>query len=169
MIALGRYGALTAKVRALYGKRLLHEDFEKMAGMSNVGQVAGFLRGHPGWQKALASVPQGNLSRGDLEEALRVQLRAEYLSLFYFISVMGKRSLIKYIKFMAYKMDLELILAALRRLSLQRGELRPKLQSDVLKEGSTVDIAGIENAKNFTELLKSVEGSIYHAPLQAMK
>ena len=40
-----RYGALSAKVRAMYGKRLRFSDFEHMAAMPSEQSVLEYLRG----------------------------------------------------------------------------------------------------------------------------
>ena len=39
-----RYGALAAKVKALYGKRLRFSDFEHMAGLPNEQSILDYLR-----------------------------------------------------------------------------------------------------------------------------
>ena len=54
--ALMRYGALTAKVRALYGKRLRLPDFEHMAALSAPSEVLDYLRTQPGWTAAVSAM-----------------------------------------------------------------------------------------------------------------
>ena len=43
------YGALSAKIRALYGKRLRADDFARLAGLKNEAELLEALRQHPGW------------------------------------------------------------------------------------------------------------------------
>ena len=47
-----QYGALAAKVKALYGKRLRLEDFQHMAAFKSEAEVLEYLRAHPSWSRA---------------------------------------------------------------------------------------------------------------------
>ena len=63
------YGALSAKIRALYGKRLRADDFARLAGLKNEAELLEALRQHPGWSRALSLVPPGAWSYvGRLDE-----------------------------------------------------------------------------------------------------
>ena len=82
------YGALSAKIRALYGKRLRADDFARLAGLKNEAELLEALRQHPGWSRALSLVPPGAWSyvgRVEMEGALRDELRLEYRSLSYYV------------------------------------------------------------------------------------
>ena len=54
MTAEMAYGALSAKVRALYGKRLRSDDFARLAARRSEAEILDELRQHPGWSRALA-------------------------------------------------------------------------------------------------------------------
>ena len=74
------YGALSAKIRALYGKRLRADDFARLAGLKNEAELLEALRQHPGWSRALSLVPPGAWSyvgRVEMEGALRDELRLD--------------------------------------------------------------------------------------------
>ncbi len=79
---LMEYGAVSAKVRALWGKRLLPEDYKKLLGMHSVPDIAAYLRAHSGWAGALGDLPYQNIHRGELEFALRQYSLKKYLSMF---------------------------------------------------------------------------------------
>lgn len=164
MTEFGKYGAMSAKVRALYGKRLTAEDFSKIAAMSRVSQVADYLRTHPGWRDAMASAPPGPVGRSTLEELLRTQVRAEYIRLASFALHEDK----KYLRFYVYKTDLEMILLALRRLMSERTLGGFSELPDFFRRNSGVDYDRLTECKDFAGLLKSVEGGIYYSPLQAL-
>ena len=71
-----RYGALAAKVKALYGKRLRFSDFEHMAGLPNEQSILDYLRTQPGWSAAVSAAlsamnSSGYVGRMELEDALR--------------------------------------------------------------------------------------------------
>ena len=73
-----KYGALSAKVHALYGKRLRTEEFARLAGMKSEAEILDALRQHPGWSRALSQCVPGGwkyVGRIEVEQALREELR----------------------------------------------------------------------------------------------
>lgn len=164
MSEFGKYGAIYAKVRALYGKRLTEEDFEKISAMKRVSQVADYLSAHPGWKDAMSLVPAGTINRGLLEETLRTQVMTEYIRLASFASIEDK----KYLLFFIYRVDMDIILFTLRRL-LTVNTLGgfPRIP-DNIRRSSGVDYGKLSECKDFPGLLRAVEGSIYYRPLQIM-
>ena len=57
--ALMDYGALAAKARAMYGKRLRREDFSRMAAMGSAAELSEYLRSHPAWSACAAHLTGG--------------------------------------------------------------------------------------------------------------
>ena len=56
------YGALSAKIRALYGKRLRADDFARLAGLKNEAELLEALRQHPGCNVGRCQSGQGGRS-----------------------------------------------------------------------------------------------------------
>ena len=89
--SLAKYSAMTAKVKAMYGKRLRASDFRNMAVLPDVANLMDYLRQCPGWSEAVDRVERsafdgaGQLLRIPLERALRDQARAEYVRLLHFL------------------------------------------------------------------------------------
>ena len=69
-----RYGGIAAKVRAMYGKRLKPEDYEKISELETIPDIAVYLRGCPGWAPALEQLSMNDLHRFNLEVRLRARL-----------------------------------------------------------------------------------------------
>ena len=78
---LSRYGAVTAKARAMFAKRLRREDYARMAEMKSISDVAEYLRAHEYWSLALGSVDTAALHRGQMEFLLRWHSFANFLHL----------------------------------------------------------------------------------------
>ena len=118
------YGALSAKIRALYGKRLRADDFARLAGLKNEAELLEALRQHPGWSRALSLVPPGAWSyvgRVEMEGALRDELRLEYRSLSYYVPREDKPLM----QFQLRAAERSALLAALRRLKTGRYAKEP--------------------------------------------
>ena len=115
MTAEMAYGALSAKVRALYGKRLRSDDFARLAARRSEAEILDELRQHPGWSRALALVPPGAwgyVGRVEVERALQEELRLEYQSLAYYVPREDKPLM----QFQLRAAERSAILSALRRL-----------------------------------------------------
>ena len=117
------YGALSAKIRALYGKRLRADDFARLAGLKNEAELLEALRQHPGWSRALSLVPPAwsYVGRVEMEGALRDELRLEYRSLSYYVPREDKPLM----QFQLRAAERSALLAALRRLKTGRYAKEP--------------------------------------------
>ena len=158
-----RYGALSAKVRALYGKRLRTEDFARLAGLKSEAEILDALGQHPGWSRALARCEPGSwryVGRVELEAALREELRLEYLSLAHYVPredrpLMGFRIRIA---------ERTAILNALRRLKVGKYGMGMPPASSIVVLGK-VDYKALRECAGYDQLLAAVKGSIYYPVL----
>lgn len=158
-----RYGALSAKVRALYGKRLRTEDFARLAGLKSEAEILDALRQHPGWSRALSQCASGGWSyvgRIEVEAALREELRLEYLSLAHYVPredrpLMGFRIRIA---------ERTAILNALRRLKVGKYGMGMPPASRIVVLGK-VDYKALRECASYDQLLAAAKGSIYYPVL----
>ncbi|MDL2233353.1 V-type ATPase subunit [Ruminococcaceae bacterium OttesenSCG-928-L11] len=63
--------AMMAKVRALYGKRLAAEDYNRLLQSKSVADVASYLRNETAYRDTLAEVKEEMVHRGQLETLVR--------------------------------------------------------------------------------------------------
>ena len=115
-----KYGALSAKVHALFGKRLRTEEFARLARMRDAADLLEALRRHPGWSRALSRAAYEDWSyvgRVEVEKALWEELDLEYLSLAHYVP-REDRELMQFLVRLAER---SAILHALRRLKAGKG------------------------------------------------
>ncbi len=157
-----KYGALSSKARAMYGKRLRLADFEHMASLTDPRDVLDCLRSQPGWSETVSSLSadQGYVGRLELEEALDLQLSRDYESLSHFVPK-EDRALVA---FPVRRKELEEIMTALR--SLKSGVREQGTAHPVA--GMKVDRAALHACTNYGELLAAVRESIYHPMLHRL-
>lgn len=77
---LGQYGAVCAKVRGMYGKRLTVEDWERLYACADVEQATDFLDRSPGWGPL-----SGDAKHGNVKQALHKRVLSEYEHLEHFV------------------------------------------------------------------------------------
>ena len=159
------YEALATKAKAMYGKRIRRQDLERIAAMESTQQVVEELSQHPGWNHAAQHLPQDAiLTRAVLEQALRSQIRGEYLRLSAFIPQKDRPLM----EFPVLRSEMEQILAALRRLHASMfKEMEPLPTAYILH--SKVDLEGLRRCTTYDGLVEATRGSIYHAALDRLR
>lgn len=70
-----------AKARTMYGRRLTQTDYNELLKCRTVGEVAGYLKNHTIYSKALAGIVESEVHRGQLEARLKQKLMDEYAAL----------------------------------------------------------------------------------------
>ena len=165
--ALMTYGALTAKTKALYGKRLRTADFEHMAALGSETDVLEYLRTQPGWTRAVARLEEsrGNyIGRIEIEAALRDQVRVEYLALQHYVPREDKALL----SFPVLLAEQGILLNALRRLragAYYKGLPEPPSVAFPIH----VDPKAARSCTDYDGLIAAAEGSIYEPILRYLR
>lgn len=158
-----KYGALSAKVHALYGKRLRREDFARLAGLKSEAEILDALREHPGWSRALSQCAPGSWSyvgRIEVEDALREELRLEYLDLAHYVP-RADRPLMSFRIRIAERTA---ILNALRKLKAGRYAKGMPPASRIVVRGK-VDVKALGACTSYDQLLAAARESIYYPAL----
>ncbi len=158
------YIAVGCKVKALYGKRLSPEDFERLSSMRSVSEIASYLRSCPGWQSAMEKLADSDVHRGELEDALKTQVQEESSRIYSFMTSRSKRLLL----FFIHRMDLNLILAALRRIQSGSDRGSEAIITDIYRKYSRINHEALDRASDFLSLLSAVQGSMFYEPLRAL-
>ena len=163
MLAEMEYGALSAKVHALYGKRLRTAEFAQLAALKSEAEILEALRQHPGWSRALSQLSPGSWSyvgRIEVEAALREELRLEYLSLAHYVPredrpLMGFRIRIA---------ERTAILNALRKLKAGKYAMGMPPAPQIVLRGR-LDYQALRTCSSYDQLLAAARRSIYYPVL----
>lgn len=167
MTAEMAYGALAAKVRALYGKRLRAGDFAHLAERKSEAEILEDLRQHPGWSRALALVPAGAwgyVGRVEVERALQEELSLEYQSLTHYVPREDKPLM----QFQTRAAERSAILSALRRLKSGRGERKEPAVPQVWLHGR-LDEQAAASCTSYEQLMEAARGTIYYTALRQLR
>ena len=160
---LNNYGAMTAKIKAMYGRRLRYEDFSAMAAMTSVPAVLDYLR-RTGWAPAMERLDQLPLNRANLEATLQEQTRLEYVRLLNFVPRSDKVLL----SFPIRLAELHGILVALRRLKAGR-ILNVLPLPDRFLVHSGMDYHLLSACTEFSGIVTAAAGTIYAHALRQLQ
>lgn len=159
--ALMDYGALTAKVRALYGKRLRLADYERMAAARSEEELSELLRLHPAWSASAGALSGGvYIGRLELEQALWRQFRLDYEKLSHFIPRQDRALM----AFPTLLQEQRVLLSVLRR--LRSGRFSP-LPPAILH--SSLDMNRLAACTDFDGLCAAAQGTIYAPALRRLR
>jgi V/A-type H+-transporting ATPase subunit C len=161
------YEALTAKIRAMYGKRLRFEDFERMGRCTDERQVLDDLRRAPGWAPAVANLEPSEdsyVGRVELETALRGQLLREYRALLYFVPQRDRPIM----NFPVLIAERDAILRAMRRLKAGADYHGMPYPLSFLQH-SALDDHALEICQDYDGIVAAAERTIYAPVLRHLR
>ncbi len=162
---LTRYGAVTAKVRAMYGKRLQAADYTKMAAMKSVSEIADFLRAHPNWGEPLASADTASLRRERLESILRRRYLTHVLQLFLYMR-REDRIVMRY-PILAVEMDQ--LMRVMRMAAAGQAAEYIFDQPEIVKTLSRVRFDLLPRTETYDDLLEAVRNTNFYTSLKRIR
>ncbi|MDR0292630.1 MAG: V-type ATPase subunit [Oscillospiraceae bacterium] len=162
---LSRYGAVTSKIRAMFGNRLRREDYDRIAVMKSVSEVADYLRAHPDWGRALESVDTVALRRDRLETLLRRHSFAHFLRLFAYVE-RRDRLVMRYPVLTA---EMEQIMRVTSLASSGNiGEYTFELP-EYFKKFSRIQYNMLSSVRTYDDLLEAVKYTDFHTALERLR
>ena len=161
-----KYGAVTAKARAMFGNRLKEYDYRALSAAKTLAEVNSYIKYKTVYGSLLENEDEKELHRERLEKLLRTQLDEDYKRLSNFISGDKKKSLD------TYKMQREVnfILTVLRGLRNGTAEGRTEFIGSVLADGGDrlkKEIVDLLSANTTNEFLALLEKTSYAGAINA--
>ena len=162
-----KYGGLFGKVKAMYGNRLTTSDFEQMAGMRNVSEVAQYLRQHPSWSDELSgsNIEQQFMHRQSLERLLRRGLLLEYEKILRFLQADDRRI----IGNLVYISDAYVVSTFLRFLYTKNTDKFEINLPDFYITGSKINFEKLRAAQSYDGMLEALAKAPYFGALSKLR
>lgn len=156
-----KYGAVRAKVLAMYSRVTGDEDMSRLCACSSLPDFAAVLRSLPGWGEELARVSKPTVK--SLKEAVKNGLVRDYEKLWSFCSLEDKELL----SFMIRRGEADAILHRLRTLR-SGGPSMNGAAAEMLRSKSPLDMNALESCGDFSGLREAASGTIYAPALAGM-
>lgn len=149
--------ALTAKVRAMYGRCLSQQNYRELIHKQTVSEVAAYLKQQTDYAVLLRDVNESLVHRGKLEELLRGDLFDDYLSIFHFVGQQEKA----FYRFFIMRLEMNEVLTCVRLIVADRaGEYVFGLPSFFAKHAS-FDLYELAKVKDYDGLLRLLKPTPY--------
>lgn len=158
-----KYGAVGAKVLAMYGKLISDEEWNRLYDCVSLGDIAALLRGQRGWSACISELSSPPTA-ARLKDAAKKKVFDEYEKLYKFSYFEDKSFLL----FFLSRAEYGVILGALRSLYSKESEKHSFNATDFMKNHSAIDLAALEGASDYAQLLEAVKRSVYGKTLNAL-
>lgn len=152
------YGAVYAKVKALYGKRLKPEDYDALTRCNTVLEVASYLKEHTSYDRIFDRADIVALHRSDLEIILRNEYESEYTRFFRFIDKQD----IAFIELFESRMTINEILKFLLLLNNGKQENYQCALPEKFAEKDPIAYDKLCGAETYEAFLEIVKPSVYY-------
>lgn len=162
---LARYGAVAVKVRSLWGLRLRTEDYRRMAAMRTLPELAGYLRAHARWGRALEGVHLTAIHRHELEDHLRRYHLEEHWRLYPYLSGEDQELL----DFPVLELELSQIMRYLRLARVGRARDFSYTPPPYIARRSKINYTALSAAETYDALVDAVAATGFAPVLRRLK
>ena len=148
---------VTAKCRAVFGKRLSQSDYALLAAKETVPQVCDFLKNSPRYQKALAAANSGAIHRAQLEAVLGKSAFDIFESFKKFDFTKSR----EYFKFIVERLEIGQIVSAVGAVFAGGADVYIAAVPMYLNRFTETDLPELGRAKNLAEIVSLLENTHY--------
>lgn len=163
---MGADGAMAAKARAMFGKRLLPDDYEELLQKKSIQEIVSYLKGSEMYKSTMDGVNEKSVHRGQLEVLLRLSVYDRLSRLLKYGEEKDKRYLVAAVM----NIEIEMVLVCIRILAKEAGdEEREQLITRMpvyIAHYMSFDITKLADVRTYEELLVLVKGTEYYSILQ---
>lgn len=141
--------ALTAKIHAMYGKRLTAEQYRELVRKQSVAEIAAYLKQQTFYSGFLRDVNESSVHRGQLENVLRRVIYEEYRRMMIYIPSDSRA----FYDFFLVRMEIDEILSYLRYLIAGRGGEYLFSLPSYFAEHADFDLYGLARVRSYEGLI----------------
>jgi V/A-type H+-transporting ATPase subunit C len=163
MSSLLKYSAIATKIRAMKGRLLTDREYQEIAELKSIPEVASYLKTKPGYAKLLQNVKEGELHRGELEEIISSATYNDFDALYYFANQSQRR----FLQIYAERFEIRLLKSCMTDI-FSKGEVSDEnfIYQGFFDKHTTIDLEKLRHTKDMQEFILGLEDTIYHRPLK---
>lgn len=160
MLRAIKYGAISGKSRAMYGKLLKQDDYTTLIHKKSVSEVISYLKNDTHYQSALSDIDERTVHRVQLERILRCELNKDYDKLLKF----SDRNLRSFINMLYSKIEIEDIKIIFRL--FEAGHAQELNFENLSSTCATMNNTKLALCKNLKDFLSCLKGTEYYGVLK---
>lgn len=157
--------AIFSKARAMYGRRLTENDYNKLLACNSVPEILTYLKNNGRYSHLLGKLSESTIHRGELEMVLKRQLFDDYEALCrYELTVGGE-----FADYTVTKAEIAQIMHYLTMLSAGNPHDFYSLLPQYFSRVSSVNFTAMAGAETYEEFLEVLKKSPYYKILEPFK
>lgn len=149
--------AISAKARAIYGKRLTNANYHDLLRQRNVNDICGYLKSSTSYSKFLKNIDEKSIHRGQLENLLNRSKMEIYFSLCHYDFSRNKG----FYRYVISNAEISIILKVIMLINSNSTDDIVLSLPAFLEEYACFDFKEIARVKSFPELLEALENTPY--------
>ncbi len=158
-----KYGALSGKSRAMFGKLLNQNDYNALIQKKSISEVVSYLKHNTHYSTILAEIEENNLHRVSLENALKKDIISDYSKFLKF----SDGQLREFINIHYRKAEIESLKLILRAFEAGNVEFTTLEESLIfITRHDNLNIPKLSLSKNLEEFLSRLDGTGYYELLR---
>ena len=158
-----KYGALSGKTRAMYGRLLHKDDYQELIQKRNVSEAVSFLKNSTHYRSVLSDVDENQVHRGHLENLLKWDLINDYAKLLKFTHGGMK----DFVNLLYLKIEIE-SLKLIFRLFEAGNQNQPFIEESLLflSKYDNLNIPKLALSRSLEEFLSGLKDTMYYDVLK---
>lgn len=163
LLSVMKYGALSGKTRAMFGRLLKNNDYREMMQKKSVSDIASYLKYSTHFSAILAEEDEAGIHRGHLENILKHEYINDYAKLMKFAT----GDIRKFINIMFLKIEIESLKLLFR--VFEAGNVQQEILEEsllFLTRYEELNIPKLALSRNLHELLAGLQGTGYYELLR---
>lgn len=155
-------GAIPAKARAKYGKRLTPEDYNNLIHCKSVAEVAGYLKTNTYYNEVLSTLSENNVHRGQVELLLRQKLFYDFDELCRYETLAGNG----FSRFIIMRYEINQLIQFL--ILLNTGKSREYIFSlpSYFDNYTDIKLSQLAGCKDYAAFLETISKTPYYSVLK---
>ncbi len=149
--------AIITKAKAIYGNRLMPEDYKELVKKNQVSDVAEYLKNSRNYRESLSDIQESSIHRGQLEELVKKTSFNYLIRLIKFIELKDK----SFYEINIVRREVDVILSTVRSMISGAYQLAIAEFPVYFVRHAHFDIEQLSKSKNFEELLSSLSSTPY--------
>ena len=157
----GVSNAVMAKSRALYGKRLVKQDYDELMNSRTINDVVSYLKTRTVYSASFESA-NSDMSSFQVEELLKIDVLKTFEKVSRYENAPGREYYGYYLK----KSDIEQIMRFIHYLSVGRPQDYLEVLPPFFNKHSDIDLYRLASVRSYNEMLEVLENTAYYDALK---
>ena len=154
--------AISAKVHALYGRRIVRSQYEELCRKHTTSEIAAYLKERTHLTEVLNTVQPATVRSDQLESILHKGRYNKYLDLVKYATPKTREF---YRSYVLNLVEIQLILQMIRLINIGRTSEFIVSYPAFAESDLRIGLGKLSKVKTYDELLEALEGTEYHDPL----